>query len=508
MEGTCTTSSDYRPRHPEDTTLYHVVLEHLETFLAETEARGQALPGFVVDELRGFLECGQRAYGFARVWCPTCHHEFAVPFSCGGRGFCPSCCGRFMAATAAHLIDHVLPDVPYRQWVLTLPYDLRYRAAYDPELMRMILRIFADEVGAWYANAATRPGGQWGATTVIQRFNSALRLSPHAHTLGFDGVFHIDAHGNAAFEYIPGPSDDDVASIVERVYTKVRAELVAQGVIDEDGALCSNEPDALATDEPSLAACYGGAVSGTAAFGQRRGQRAIHLGRIDDAPFVKRKSYLCADAHGFNLHAAVVIDEGDRRGLERLCRYLARPPLAHDRLTLVDDDHVSVRLKRRWSDGTTHVVLSFSELLQRLAALIPRPGSHRVRYHGILASRARHRRLVVPKPSGLAKEPTNEDGAGDNPSKDPSKATPTQRFRRLLWAELLVRVFGPDSDPLSCANCGGRMRVLSSIHQANVIEKILGCLGLPSVPPQVRPARGPPDTRLFEFTWGTADWGA
>ena len=148
MEGTCTSSTDYRPRHPADTVLYHVVLEHLETFLEEVEARGQGLPGFVRGELRGFITCGQRAHGFSRVWCPECLHEFAVPFSCGGRGFCPSCCGRFMAATAAHLTDCVLPDAPYRQWVLTLPYDLRYRAAYDPGVLRTIMGVFADEVGA------------------------------------------------------------------------------------------------------------------------------------------------------------------------------------------------------------------------------------------------------------------------------------------------------------------------------------------------------------------------
>ena len=77
----------------------------------------------------------------------------------------------------------------------------------------------------------------------------------------------------------------------------------------------------------------------------------------------------------------------------------------------------------------------------------------------------------------------------------------------MLWAELLVRVFGPTSDPLSCEKCGGRMRVLSSIHKADVIEKILACLGLPSVPPQARPARGPPDAEMFEFTWSADEWG-
>jgi len=173
----------------------------------------------------------------------------------------------------------------------------------------------------------------------------------------------------------------------------------------------------------------------------------------------------------------------------------------------MDEEHVSIRLKRPWDDGTTHVVLTFSELLERLAALVPRPGSHRVRYHGILASRARHRRLVVPRPSLADDDISSEDDTPETETDATVSPSPARRFRRMLWAELLVRVFGPTSDPLSCEKCGGRMRVLSSIHKADVIEKILACLGLPSVPPQARPARGPPDTEMFEFTWSAGEWG-
>ena len=108
---------------------------------------------------------------------------------------------------------------------------------------------------------------------------------------------------------------------------------------------------------------------------------------------------------------------------------------------------------------------------------------------------------MVPTPSLVADEvQTPETDAAPSSS-------PARRFRRLLWAELLVRVFGPTADPLSCDKCGGRMRVLSSIHKADVTEKILACLGLPSVPPQAQPARGPPDTEMFEFTWSAAEWG-
>src|SRR4029450_8146174 len=79
---------------------------------------------------------------FLRLHCDDCGHDRLVPFSCKRRGFCPSCGGRRMADTAAHLALRVLPAVPVRQWVLTLPYALRYRCAYDRALTTEVLRAF------------------------------------------------------------------------------------------------------------------------------------------------------------------------------------------------------------------------------------------------------------------------------------------------------------------------------------------------------------------------------
>ena len=87
----------YRPRHPEQTVLYGVLAQHLETFLARRREDSHHVPRFVEDELRAFLECGILAYGFLRLRCDSCRRDKLVPFSCKGRGFCPSCCGRRMA---------------------------------------------------------------------------------------------------------------------------------------------------------------------------------------------------------------------------------------------------------------------------------------------------------------------------------------------------------------------------------------------------------------------------
>jgi hypothetical protein len=132
----------YRPRHPEESILYGVVAEQLETFLERQDLRGRIVPRFVERELRSFLDCGVLAKGFLRIHCDACQQDRVVPFSCKGRGFCPSCGGRHMADTAAHLVDRVFPRVPVRQWVLSLPFTLRYRLAYDARLVGDVLNIF------------------------------------------------------------------------------------------------------------------------------------------------------------------------------------------------------------------------------------------------------------------------------------------------------------------------------------------------------------------------------
>jgi hypothetical protein len=99
-------------RRPEESVLYDVVRAELESFLARARERDRTVPRFVERELRAYLGCGILAHGFVRVRCDACGCERLVAFSCKGRGFCPSCGGRRMADTAAHLVDRVLPEVP------------------------------------------------------------------------------------------------------------------------------------------------------------------------------------------------------------------------------------------------------------------------------------------------------------------------------------------------------------------------------------------------------------
>src|SRR6266849_748041 len=172
--------SRYRRREPERTLLHATVRTHWKTFLAEVEERGEmsaSLPRFVVGEFERYLACGILAHGFALVRCAACGDELLVAFSCKGRGFCPSCTSRRMHDTAAHLVDRVLPDVPYRQWVLSLPRRVRLLLAYRPQLLRPVLQIFLRAVFSCQRRRARRQGitdGRPGAVTFVKRFGSAL----------------------------------------------------------------------------------------------------------------------------------------------------------------------------------------------------------------------------------------------------------------------------------------------------------------------------------------------
>ena len=125
----------YKRHRPEQTLLYQIVDKHCPDFLAQLAAEGKWLPGYVQQEFTEFLKCSLLKHGFLRVRCESCHHEKLVAFSCKRRGFCPSCGARRMVDSAALLVDEVLPQKPIRQWVLTVPFPLRFLFAAYPELV-------------------------------------------------------------------------------------------------------------------------------------------------------------------------------------------------------------------------------------------------------------------------------------------------------------------------------------------------------------------------------------
>ena len=482
------------------------------------EAEGRELPAFVWRELEAFLRCGILAHGLARVHCDGCGKDDVVAFSCKRRGFCPSCGGRRMADEAAWLVDRVLPRVPVRQWVLSLPYVVRWRCAYDRAVCRAVRRILVRAIARYYAQRAQQCGigrPQTGSVAFEQRFDSGLRLNLHWHVLWLDGAFAENADGNGlTFRDHGMVSDADVASLVKTIRDRVRRWLRKHGKWSEPGEAPADDP---AAGDPGLWRELGAAaIQGRTAMGEGAGGSDERIGRGSKRePWVKGP--LCADLDGFSLNATVRVPDFDRQQLERLCRYCARPAIAESRLSLRADGKVVYQLKKRWKDGTTHVVLDPQVLMERLCALVPAPRRHLLTYHGVLAPAASDRDLVVPAPDddarpgcrhgGWSGEPADAQAGDTIAAADASEADagPHRRSRLVphrparwrgsrpshAWADLLRRVFL--IDVLQCPHCGGRRRLLAAIHDPGSIQRVLAALGLSGEVPELAPARGPPD---------------
>ena len=155
--------------------------------------------------------------------------------------------------------------------------------------------------------------------------------------------------------------------------------LTRRGVlVEEEGATYMADNGGDSDEARTLRPLHAAAWTYRIAFGPRAGQKVLTVqGAMPrDADF---RQHLCADIDGFSLHAAVRCSADDRQALEQLCRYITRPALANERVQTNAAGQVVLMLKTAWRDGTTHLVMSPLEFMQRLAALVPRPRLHLIR---------------------------------------------------------------------------------------------------------------------------------
>jgi hypothetical protein len=397
-----------------------------------------------------------------------------------------------MAQTAAHLVDRVIPPVPVRQWVISVPKRLRVFLADRPEAVAAFTKIFLDEIErllcaaagttpAPKTAAAARP--RLGAVSFLHRFGSALNRHVHLHACVTDGVFVPPATGpanDAPPAFLPARpiNPADLAAVTEKVRRRLIRWLKRTRLLDAEAAA-----DMLAWEHS-----------------------------------------------GFSVDASVRITLLDRdvpsyfQSLEHLLRYCARPPFALERLSVsrgADGQIARIRyvLPRHkvanWvgpsrshkstRPGANGVVeLSPFEFLNRLADLVPPPRKHRHRYHGVFAPNHPLRPAVtalaignVGKRHEAAADGHARDGNGTEGCCDAAHAHQKPRSHdtsRIAWAKLMARV--GEEFPLACPSCGGDIRLIAFITDPVPIRKILTHLGEPLEPPPVSPARGPP-----------TDWG-
>jgi hypothetical protein len=483
----------YEPRDPSRTVLYHVIADHLETFLASLDADPAApgLPAYVQREFYAYLHCGILAHGFLRLGCDTCPKELLLPFSCKRRGFCPSCAARRMAQTAAHLVTCVIPWVPTRQWVVSVPIPLRYWMAASQDLTTKVHTIIRTTIGQYYVNQAVQGGIERkqvhpGSVTFIQRFGSALNLNLHFHILFLEGVYVDRTEASLKPRFVQGepPTDTAIAAVVQKISRRGMRTLRHLGYLEAGGdAVVATGYDPLGEDAPELARTMAASVQQRIAFGERAGQRVRRSGAgfsyEGEAPTLTGPC--CASVQGFSLHANTEIPAHRRDQLERLIRYTARGAVSLERLQEEANGDLIYTFTHPWSDGTTGIRLAPLELLEKLAALVPLPRVHLVRYGGCLAP---HSYLL-----GVIRPTLRQQGL------DGEEAQPSTPY--WPWARLLGRVFGLDM--ATCPFCRrGALRIIAVITQESVITRILRHLQLASVPPPIAPARCRPEIFVFD----------
>ena len=238
-----------------------------------------------------------------------------------------------MIQVAAHLVDHVFPIAPVRQWVLSFPKRIRYFLHHNPEIVSSVLNILitATEkqlILSCSKDSSIPKGSRLGAITFIQRFGKALNPHFHFHSCIIDGVF--DKEGK--FYPIKSLNFEEIQSIQENVRKRILKLFLRHQFLDSEAT----------------------------------------------------SDMLDWENSGFSLNANVRIAAHDREGLERLLRYCARPAFSGERLDRVKDK-IRYLLPKPTPDGRTTLLLQPQELMNKLAQLIPPPKRHRHHYHGVLA---------------------------------------------------------------------------------------------------------------------------
>lgn len=496
------TGPTYGRRRPELTTLHQVVRENYKTFASHVEHEGRTLPKHVIKEFDAYLKCGILAHGFLRLKCEDCKAERLVAFSCRGRGFCPSCIGKRQAITTEFLIEKLLGGLPVRQFVLSFPFELRFLMARDSKLMGLVLTIVNRAITRLYrqkakAELAIEGNPKSAAVTFIQRYGSSLNLNIQFHILVVEGVW-IDSDAKtiatnpdskAKLLELSAPSNDDIEQLTHHIKDRVKRFLEKKGYskpTSGDDKQLNYEQEGFFTDGAVIDEFQSASIQSRLATGPNRGKRVRKLGQQMHLPYIgDAKGPRCFAVEGYSLHANTFCQSVETYKLKRLIEYVARPPFANERITRTQNGEVLLKLKKPFSDGTTHIVFTQLEFIEKLSALVPKPRIHLVRYAGAFARHAKIRPdvLVKARMGDVEIIVANE------------KKTSNEKSRS--WGRLLRKVFGIDVE--SCHVCSGKnVKIVAAIMTKSVIEKILNHIGLPPNIPEVAAARAPPQA---SFEW-------
>jgi hypothetical protein len=275
--------------------------------------------------------------------------------------------------------------------------------------------------------------------------------------LFLDGVYVDQPNGAARFRWVKSPSSAEITRLTHTIAHRVGRFLERQGLLERDAENSYLASDAV--DDDPMTPLLGHSITYRIAVGPQAGRKVFTLQTLPASDELFDDG--AGKVAGFSLHAGVAARADERKKLERLCRYISRPAVSEQRLSLTPNGNVRYQLKTPYRDGTTHVIFEPLDFIARLAALVPKPRVNLTRFHGVFAPNSKHRALVTPA----------KRGRGNQARVVEERPSPAERRASMTWAQRLKRVFNIDIE--TCSVCGGAMKVIACIEDPVVIKQIL-----------------------------------
>jgi len=312
-----------------------------------------------------------------------------------------------------------------------------------------------------------RDTAQCGAVTLIQRFGSALNLNVHFHMLWLDGVYDANVEPprrKPRLRRARAPTSAQLTQLANTIAHRVCRHLTRRGWLEgEDESVFLS--DSAGSDD-GMDGLRMSSMTYRIATGRDAGRKVVTLQTLPgDVGSLEGDA---GKVGGFSLHAGVAAEAHESHKLEKLCRYITRPAISEQRLSISPQGRVRYQLKTPWRNGTTHVEWDAVDFIAKLAALVPPPRAHLTRFHGVFAPNANLRAQLTP--SGRGKRPAGDAAPVDVSAHDEPRS-PEQKRRAMSWAQRLKRVFSIDIT--TCAHCGGAVRIVASIEEPTAIRAIL-----------------------------------
>ena len=415
-----------------------------------------------------------------------------------------------MPEAAIYLTDVLVPLVRVRQFVVTFPPPLRLWLAGFNELAGVVCGKIMDALSAHLRRESDNPKGMAGAVVFMQRFGSGSNLNVHLHIIALDGTYSEESTGRLKFYNAKAPTGEITERLASAIAKRINKHLVKKGHLEqsEDLMLVGNTEDLFSSANDNLhLPAQAASASHRIAFGQNAGTPVRRL-RSSHALWpseddVEVSSTACISVGGYSVHAATAVKSDERDRLEKLFRYLARPAIAEDGISILPNGDIKLKLKTPWRDGSEFLLFTPTEFLEKLVALVPLPKFHLTRYYGVFSPASPHRKNLPDRPTQSVKN-TSETPDTEAPHKSKLTGGKKGGKRRTGWAALLRRTF--HIDVLHCSQCGGRMKLVEVVMSGDRIRDTLVAIGVSPRPPPIAPAKLPGLFGVGEFADADSYW--